>query len=436
MSDFSRAPAEVLREAKQSGYTGLHIEQGVPILDRDLNLMHDLLASGIQSTLSRYIGDGIPEVTNDAFAIRALPEGQNENDFQIVGPGSCLVNGIEATIGASVTYAAQPHVAALRDDHPSRPRALTTPTAADPDPRVDSVFLDVFTVEVTGTPDLDNGSDVGMQTSVRIKPVWTVRVAENAAVMPAPEDGHAFYPLARLLRRSGETKIVEGPLTDTRPEQRFTDLRQRRLTVAKLEARLSLLEQILFAPSFTQDPNVGQVRPRQGRVNQPITLSGKNFSKGKLTVTFGTVPAVPAVSPPPTDTEITYKVPSGITPDGVSREVKIKVSNDMGFSAVSDRTFLVSAAPVFAEPPQAQFSPTSGPPGTIVTLSGFNFAPGQPTVTFGGRSASVQPDATPTELKVAVPDGLTPNSDVKVKVAFPDPRGSSEAATTFKVLAN
>jgi hypothetical protein len=436
MSDFSRAPAEVLREAKQSGYSGLHIEQGVPILDRDLNLMHDLLASGIQSALSRYIGDGAPEVTNDAFAIRALPDGRNENNFQIVGPGSCLVNGIEATIEKSVEYGAQPHVEALESDHPSRPKSLTTASAADPDPRVDIVFLDVFTKEVAGTPDLDNGFDVGMQTSVRIKALWTVRVAENAAAMPAPQDGHAYYPLARLLRRGGETKIVDGPLADNRPEQRFTDLRQRRLTVAKLEARLSLLEQMLFAPSFTQDPNVGQIRPRQGRVNQPITLSGKNFAKGKISVTFGTVPAQAADSPPPTDTEITYKVPSGITPDGVSREVKIKVSSDIGFSAVSDRTFLVSAAPVFAEPPRSQFTPTSGPSGTIVTLAGFNFTPGQPTVTFGGRSASVQPNATATELKVAVPDGLTPNSDVKIKVAFPDPRGSSETTATFKVLAN
>ena len=44
MSDFSKSPQEVLRDSQDKGYTGIHIEQGVPILDRDLNLMHDLLA--------------------------------------------------------------------------------------------------------------------------------------------------------------------------------------------------------------------------------------------------------------------------------------------------------------------------------------------------------------------------------------------------------
>ena len=436
MSDYSKAPGDALDEARKQGYTGIHVEQGVPILDRDLNLMHDLLASGMQSMLSRYIGDGIPDTPGEAFAIRSLPEagGQSENNFQIVGPGACLVGGAEATITASTDYVNQPHAAGLDvSDHPSFPQPLTTPPAGGADSRHDVVYLDVFTIEVDGTPDLDNSHDVGMQTSVRIKTVWTVRVAENAENPPDPKKGHSHYPLARLLRRPGEARITELPAADGQPATQILDLRRRRLTVATLESRLSLLERVLFAPSL--DPGPGQIRPRQGRANQPITLSGTNLHKPNTTVTFGGVQAQFADAPQ-SDTEITVKVPGGITLDGTPKNVTITVGNEIG-TAVSDRSFLVLPAPVFAATsPTAPspFAPTSGPPGTIVTLTGFNFTPGTPTVTFGGKTAVVQQDATYTELKAAVPDGLT--GDVKIKIAFPDPRGSSEAASTFKVLPN
>ena len=54
MSDFSRSPLELLQVSLQKGYVGLHVEQGVPILDRDLNLQHDLLAATARSLFTRY----------------------------------------------------------------------------------------------------------------------------------------------------------------------------------------------------------------------------------------------------------------------------------------------------------------------------------------------------------------------------------------------
>lgn len=55
-------------------------------------------------------------------------------------------------------------------------------------------------------------------------------------------------------------------------------------------------------------------------------------------------------------------------------------------------------------------SPRTGPPGTVVTITGFNLPPtiGDARVEFGGRLATVTA-ASPTELTVVVPDfGLTP----------------------------
>jgi hypothetical protein len=430
MSDYSKPPEEALRDAQGRGYTGIHLEQGVPILDRDLNLMHDLLASGLQSMLSRYIGDGLPASAGDGFAIRALPDasGLTENNFQIVGPGACLVGGTEATITDSVDYNHQPNVASLAADHPSLPLPLTTPPAGGGDARHDIVFLDVFTTEVGGTPDLDNSADVGMQTSVRIKPVWIARVLENADSPPDPPSGHVHYPLARLLRRSGQAKIADVAPADAQPPTQIIDLRRRRLTVASLEARMSMLENVLFAPSLLRGG--GQVTPLVGRINAIVTLNGRNLNKGAIKVTFDGV-AADIVTATQSDTKLEVKVPGGVTLDGTAKNVKIAVSNEIG-NVVSDRNFGVMPAPVFTAP---EFSPKSGPPGTPVTLSGFNFTPGAPTVTFGGKVAVVQADATTyTTLKVTVPDGV--RDDVTIKVAFPDPRGSSESATSFKVTAN
>src|SRR5262249_37072997 len=96
MSDYSVSPLDLLVANQQKGYVGLHIEQGVPLLDRDLNLLHDLIAATVRSVVTRYIGNGIAAGA-DGFAITALPAGQNSQNFRIAAaganPGSCLVGG-------------------------------------------------------------------------------------------------------------------------------------------------------------------------------------------------------------------------------------------------------------------------------------------------------------------------------------------------------
>src|SRR5205085_7300647 len=95
--------------------------------------------------------------------------------------------------------------------------ALTPRAASQPDPRIDTVYLDAWVEEIdeTGDVDLANGTDVGMRTSTRSKVQFVVRVAENAAATPnSPPTGHIFVPLAQISRpSSGGPSIIDKRLT-------------------------------------------------------------------------------------------------------------------------------------------------------------------------------------------------------------------------------
>lgn len=228
MADYSVSPLDLLLASRQKDYVGLHIEQGVPVLDRDLNLLHDLVSATLREVVTGYIGNGSPAGA-DGFGIEASDASDDRRqNFKITagtaGPGRCLVGGVEVAIPAAGTkYGDQAGVP-----------ALTTPTAAQPDPRVDTVYLDVFLVEVDSSTDRDlaNSVDVGVQTSVRLKPNWVVRVSEGVPV-PAAPPGHAFHVLATLARPRGNPDIIASIITDKR---------QVGLTVSDIERRLRRVE--------------------------------------------------------------------------------------------------------------------------------------------------------------------------------------------------
>jgi hypothetical protein len=396
MSDFSVPPLEVLLASLGRGYSGLHVEQGVPLLDRDLNLMQDLLAAGVQALFSRYVGDGIAAGT-DGFAIGVLAGPQPPADFAIAagpaGPGTYLAGGIEASIQAPTSYHAQPGLP-----------ALSTPGQGDPDPRVDLVYLDVFVVEVDGQvdPDLLNSLDVGSQTSVRLRPTWQVRVSEGAPLPSAPA-GHVHSLLAEIRRPRGKAVIDDPGM--------ITDRRRQRLTVADLERRLDLVERLLLIPAFVpfnpQAPN--QLSPARGGIGTPVTLNGRNFDVAPLTIRFGDLTAVQ--QSPPSSSVAVARVPAGLTPDGVEARVKVTVGNEGGFST-SQQDFIVQPNPVFVDQ-GAQFDPTTGLPGSRVTLSGVNFNVPALRVAFGGIPATVLGTPSATQATVAVPDGLAPAGQIQ-----------------------
>lgn len=257
MANFSQDPAVVLAANRARGYVGVQIEQGVPVLDRDLNLMTELMAATVRSVLTNFIGNGVA-AESDAF--RIVNEG-DVNDFRIGGPGVCLVNGWEVQIAESILYSEQEGVA-----------PLTTPPTGN---RQDIAYLDVWTSEVMGQvdPDLLNDADVGMQTSVRRLLNWRVRVAEGTAI-PAPAADHLHYRLATMSRTAPALSNIGS----------VTDERQVRLNLAAIEQRLQRLEQLTIAPSFVAPG--GQIDPPFQSVGQTVTLHGLNFNIGTPQVFF------------------------------------------------------------------------------------------------------------------------------------------------------
>jgi hypothetical protein len=388
MVDFSRLPQDVLAENVSKGYVGVHIEQGVPVLDRDLNLLQDLITTVVRSIVTRYIGNGI-HTGGQGFAVQAIPAA---NDFRILAgsppPGTCLVGGIEVSIPADLDYS----------DQPGLP-ALTTPTAAQPDPREDSVYLDVSLVTVDGTADANllNAGDIGIQTSVRLLPTWAVRVAENATTPPAPAPGHAHLHLARLTRRRNVADIAASMVVD---------LRQTRLTLADVERRLSTMERLLVTPEF--DPSPNQFSPKVGGAGQNVTLRGRNLNLAPVQVLFGAVPAtVTSVAP----TQVVVQVPAS-----ASGAVKITIITTGG-SDVSDDVFTILGGgppPTFAAPPN-EFVPKAGGSGTNVTLFGTNFNIAPVSVRFGAGAVATMVSSSPTQIVVQVPAGVT--GAVKITVA-------------------
>jgi hypothetical protein len=410
VSDYSRSPLDLLVVNQQKGYVGLHIEQGVPLLDRDLNLLHDLITATVRSVITRYIGNGTPNGA-DGFVIQALAVPAPQ-DFRIAAgaspPGTCLVGGIEVSIPADTTYRAQVGVP-----------VLTTPSNAQPDPRTDIAYLDVSFIEVDGTvdADLNNAGDVGMQTSVRLKPSWVVLVAEGVPI-PATPAGHVYYPLAQLQRPRGSDTIAAAMITD---------LRQSHLTVSAIERRLTAVERLLLRPSFLTPPN--EFNPKFGVPGANVTLFGNNFSLGAVSVLFGATPATIVGSPTPSQIVVTVPNMAAVAAPGVTITVQTAggtVTSTGGFVVLP--FVLPQPAPAFAASPN-QFNPKFGVAGTVVTLFGTNFNINPVSVLFGSTAAAIV--GAPTASQIVVNSPAVPGSPVTVSITVQTGGGSAVSVDKF-----
>ena len=214
MGDYSRNTFDKLKH-----YAGVRMQQGVPLIDADWNEMEDIRKEDLRLFLEWYIGNGIPR-GNDGFAI--LLRANTPNDFIIKGgasgqPGLCLVKGMENRIETDTPYTSQVlfNNSGLAEKWGVTPlAALTLPSSGV---RSDLVYLDAWEREVDSQEDANLVNPaIGMETTVRIKREWVVRVAEGASALPAAPTGHAFYTLAVLTRRAGQNVIAQADITDKR----------------------------------------------------------------------------------------------------------------------------------------------------------------------------------------------------------------------------
>ncbi len=163
-------------------------------------------------------------------------------------------------------------------------------------------------------------------------------------------------------------------------------------------------------------PVVQRLEPTSGPPGTEVSLVGRHFHDDQTVLLGETALEVTSRMP----SRWTVRIPAGAT----SGEIVIRT----GRGAVTGPRFRVTeAAPA---PVIASFAPTSGPPGTAVTLQGEHFSPRltENQVHLGERAVVVR-SATPTELTVIVPaDATTATLRVQVTGA-----GRAESAAVFTV---
>jgi hypothetical protein len=172
-----------------------------------------------------------------------------------------------------------------------------------------------------------------------------------------------------------------------------------------------------FVAKFTMapvPPSLVSVSPTSGSAGTAVTITGTGFGvvQGASIVSFGGTAATPTSW---SNTQIVVPVPSGATTGNVVVTVNGLASIGMNFTVLASAPLPLSVAAI---------SPTSGPIGTAVTITGTSFGAtqGTSTVSFNGTAATPI-SWSDTQVVVPVPTGAT-TGNVVVTV-----NGASASAT-------
>jgi hypothetical protein len=168
----------------------------------------------------------------NASASRVVASAGAGDDFVIVGgdgtpehAGRCIVDGRDAVHEGRLAYGSQPLYANSALASAWGVPVVATPAAPSSGTRSDLVYLDVWDREVTSAEDgalVD--PFIGVETSVRLKREWAVRIRVGGTVVPAGGDGdftsgHSYLALAQLARQTGVPAILAPALSDLRPRE-------------------------------------------------------------------------------------------------------------------------------------------------------------------------------------------------------------------------
>ncbi|HEX4440110.1 MAG TPA: IPT/TIG domain-containing protein [Thermoanaerobaculia bacterium] len=164
--------------------------------------------------------------------------------------------------------------------------------------------------------------------------------------------------------------------------------------------------------SFLVPPTVTSFSPASGHAGTSVVINGATFG-GATSVTFNGTTATFIVN---TSVKITATVPSGATTG------KIAVTTASG-TGTSTTDFVIGTG---AAPTITSFSPTSGPVGTSVVVTGTNFG-GASAVAFNGSAATFTLSGT-TQITATVPTGATTG-----KISVTATGGVATSATSFTV---
>src|SRR5207237_984801 len=163
--------------------------------------------------------------------------------------------------------------------------------------------------------------------------------------------------------------------------------------------------------SNASPPTITSFTPGSGPVGTSVTINGTNFT-GATAVLFNSTSASFTVS---SATAITAAVPAGAT----SGPNSVTTSDGTASSAAS---FTVINPPTISS-----FTPSSGPVGTSVTISGTNFN-GATAVLFNSVSASFTVNSA-TAITATVPAGVSSGP-----ISVTTPGGTASSAASFTVI--
>ena len=160
-------------------------------------------------------------------------------------------------------------------------------------------------------------------------------------------------------------------------------------------------------------PTITSFTPTSGAEGTVVTITGTNFTSGAV-VTFNglTAGGFQFMSA----TTVKASAPTGATTGPIS-------ITTAGGTATSSTPFTVTPPP----PTITSFTPTSGPVGTVVTITGTNFTPGA-IVKFNGLTVSAFQFTSVTTVKAKVPAGAT-TGPISVTTAG----GTATSSTPFTV---
>ena len=192
-------------------YVMLLKEQGVPLLDDELNFMQEAQLAQLRRVVSTFLGDGSPD---NGFLI----VGTGATNNFTVKAGKISTDGWVTVLGADSSYTGQP----------AAQQGLTTPGVN----RADKVYLDIWHEEIDGTEDTAIvDPTLAIRTSCRLAIKWAVKVTEGGSVPPNGLDGqnkyHWYYYLADINRIGGDATITAGMVVDKRRIISFADIYDR-----------------------------------------------------------------------------------------------------------------------------------------------------------------------------------------------------------------
>ena len=168
-------------------------------------------------------------------------------------------------------------------------------------------------------------------------------------------------------------------------------------------------------PGAPCTPSITNFSPGSGPAGTEVTLNGSCFT-GSNGASVGTVSASLTVI---SDTQVKVTIPAGATTGAIG------ISNPT-FSAFTATSFTVTVTATFPQQSIANFSPASGPAGTVVTLNGSGFT-GSNGATVGAVSASLNV-LSGTQAQVTIPAGATTGA-----IGIFNPTFSAFTATSFTV---